>query len=486
MARSPGTVVDGAIVDGAIRKALWRLVPLMMLMYILSYLDRVNIGFAATSMNADLGLSATAFGIGAGLFFVGYSALEVPSNLILHRVGARVWIARIMVTWGVISACMALVQNEWSFYALRLLLGIAEAGFVPGIVFYTTLWFPKKIRGRVVALFLMSIPFAVVLGAPVSSLLIEHGDGVFGLAGWQFMFLVEGIPTVILGLFIFMLLPSSPDGVSWLSSAEKQALQTELVSENAEAQQYGHSSVRASLADWRIYVVSFFAFCANMGGYSLSFFLPLVILSFETQFGTTFSLFQIGLITAVPFACAAVALYLNGRHSDRTGERIWHIAVPLLVGAVAIGSALYMPSPVTVILAISVAAAGSYSIIPIFWQLPSRFLSGAAIAAGMGLVAGLGNIAGFVAPFVTGALRDATDSYRAGMWVVAVVMVAGAVAALWLGRRPEFGRRPPAATAQPDAPPTGLLTTRTAAATHIAASPYTRASNSPCATGPAT
>ncbi len=437
------------VVDSATAKAKWRLMPLLMFMYILSYIDRVNIGFAATHMNSDLGLSATAYGLGAGLFFVGYSLLEVPSNLLLYRLGARVWIARIMLTWGVLAACMSLVQNEWMFYAVRLLLGIAEAGFVPGIVLYLTMWFPTKARGRMVAWFLISIPVAVVLGAPLSALLIEHGDGVFGLAGWRFMFLVEGVPAIIMGTATYFVLPSSPRTVNWLTEDEKTELCGTLDSETDRALTHGSATVRACLSDWRIYVVALFAFCANIGGYSLSFFLPLIIQSFSRQFGSTISLFQVALITAIPFSCAAIALWINGWHSDRTGERTLHIAVPLSIGAAAIATALYLPSPATVIVAISIAAAGSYSVIPIAWQLPSRFLAGAAIAAGMGLVGGLANIAGFIAPYMTGWLKDTTGDYRSGMWVVSGVMVIGAIAALWLRRLPEFGAMPPNEVPEP-------------------------------------
>jgi ACS family tartrate transporter-like MFS transporter len=427
-----------APVDRAVKKAAWRIMPLIMLMYILSYLDRVNVGFAAVEMNADLGLSATEFGIGAGLFFVGYIALEVPSNLILHRVGARVWIARIMITWGMLAAAMGFIQGEWSYYGVRLLLGVAEAGFVPGIILYTTLWFPRKARARIVALFLMAIPFAVVLGAPVSALMIEHGHGLLGLDGWRFMFIAQGVPAVVLGGLTYFLMPSVPERVNWLASDEKDALRTELDGERVDALTHGFASIRTSLLDWRVYTIALFGFCANMGGYSLSFFLPQVIEGFGAQFGTEFSLFQVGLITAIPFACAAIALWLNGHHSDKTGERTRHIALPLLLGAIAVAVALYLPSPLTVIIAISVAAAGSYAIIPIFWQLPSRFLTGAAAAAGMGLIAGLANVAGFIAPYMTGALKDATGDYRLGMLVVAAVMLVGAVVAWRLGRRPEF------------------------------------------------
>ncbi|MEV5893693.1 MFS transporter [Nonomuraea fuscirosea] len=436
------TTGDPAALRSATRKAAVRLIPLVALMYVISYLDRVNIGFAAATMNADLGLSSTAYGLGAGLFFIGYVAFEVPSNVILHRVGARIWLARIMVTWGLISGAMGFVQSELGFYAVRVLLGIAEAGFVPGVIYLLTLWFPAPVRARMVALFLIAIPVAVVLGAPLSALLIEHGHGLWGLEGWRFMFVAEAVPAVVVGVLVFFVLPGSPKDVPWLSEHERGALRATLEREAGAAAEHGPSDVRSALKDWRIYAVSFIGLSVNMGGYALSFFLPQVIASLAPRSGRPFSIWETALLTAVPFAAAALAMWLVGRSSDRHQERHYHAAVPLLVGAVAVSVALYLPGTTLVMVAISIAAAGSYAVLPVFWQLPPRFLSGAAAAAGIGVAGGLANVAGFVAPYMTGGLYGATGSYRPAMFVVAAVMALGAVVALLLRRRPEFAGPP--------------------------------------------
>lgn len=432
------TPVGVSALDRATRKAAWRLIPLVMLMYVISYLDRVNVGFAAKTMNGDLGLSTAAYGLGAGLFFIGYVLFEVPSNVILHRVGARRWLARIMVTWGLISGAMGFVESQTAFYVVRILLGIAEAGFVPGVIYLLTLWFPSRVRARMVALFIIAIPFAVVIGAPLSALLIEHGDGVWGRTGWQFMFIVEALPAVVVGVVAFFTLPSKPEEVGWLTEDERTALTSSLQAEVDAAAHHGVSGVAAALKDWRIYAISIIGFSVNMGGYALSFFLPQVITRLSEQNGQSFTLLETALLTAIPFACATVALWFVGRSSDRLQERHWHAAIPLLVGAVAVAVALYLPSTAAVLVAISIAAAGSYCVLPVFWQLPPRFLTGAAAATGMGIAGGLANVAGFVAPYMTGGLETASGSYKPAMFVVAGFMVLGAVVALALRHRPEF------------------------------------------------
>jgi len=432
--------VRPAALQSATRKAAFRLIPLVMLMYVISYIDRVNIGFAATTMNADLGLSTAAYGLGAGLFFVGYVVCEVPSNIILHRVGARIWLARIMVTWGLISGAMAFVQSEAGFYIVRVLLGVAEAGFVPGVIYLLALWFPTQVRARMVALFIISIPLAVVLGAPLSALLIEHGDGLWGLAGWRILFIAEAIPALVVGILVFFVLPSSPTEVRWLTEPERTALRALLDSEADAASEHGPSDVFSALKDWRIYAVSLIGFSVNMGGYALSFFLPQVIASLAVQFHQKFSIWDTALLTAIPFAVAALSVWLVGQSSDRHQERCLHAAIPLMVGAIAVSVALYLPSTTLIMVAISIAAAGSYSVLPVFWQLPPRFLTGAASAAGIGVAGGLANVAGFVAPYMTGGLETATGSYKPAMFVVAGVMVAGAVVAFLLRLRPEFAK----------------------------------------------
>lgn len=439
----------------AVRKAGRRIVPLVALMYVISYIDRVNVGFAAATMNHDLGLSVAAYGLGAGLFFIGYVLFEVPSNIVLHRVGARRWLARIMISWGVVSGAMAFVQNEAQFYVVRVLLGIAEAGFVPGVIYLLTLWFPSSVRARMIAYFIAAIPLAVVIGAPVSALLISSGHGWLGLAGWRVMFLVEAVPAVVVGIVALFALPHSIGRTRWLTDAERDALAAVMRSEQEATAAHTRSGVTAALRDWRIYAVSLIGFSVNIGGYALSFFLPQVIASFAEQFGQTFTLGQTALLTAIPYAAAAVALVLVGRSSDRRQERHFHAAIPLLVGAVAVAIALYLPSTTAIMIAISVAAAGSYSVLPVFWQLPPRFLTGAAVAAGMGVAGGLANVAGFVAPYMTGLVYATTGSYRPAMLAVAAVMVLGAVTALALRHRPEFARPIDGDSAEPTRVVTG-------------------------------
>ena len=420
------TEVDRRVV----RKAARRLLPLLVLLYLVNYLDRVNVGFAALTMNADLGLSSAAYGLGAGLFFIGYFLFEVPSNIALHKVGARLWIARIMVTWGLVASATAFVQGELSFYVVRVLLGIAEAGFFPGVLLYLTYWFPRPERARIVALTFLAVPLSSVLGSPLSTLLIQHGEGLLGFdAGWRFMFFVEGLPAVVLGVVVLFLLPDRPTRARWLTPAEGAALEAHLAAEEAEV--VGREvPTRQALTDPRVLALSLVYFGIVFGLYVLAFFLPQVIRGFQEQFGTTFSLLQVGLVTAVPYAFAAAAMVLWARHSDRTGEREGHVAIAVFVGAAGIAAALYMDSPLAVMVCITVCAVGIYAAIPVFWTLPTRLLTGVGAAAGIALVNSFGNLAGFAAPYVTGWLEDLTGSFRTGMWVVAVLMVAAGLIAL--------------------------------------------------------
>jgi ACS family tartrate transporter-like MFS transporter len=413
-----------------VRRAARRLLPLLVLLYLVNYLDRVNVGFAALTMNADLGLSSAAYGLGAGLFFIGYFFFEVPSNIVLHKVGARIWIARIMITWGLVASATAFVQGEASFYVVRVLLGIAEAGFFPGVLLYLTYWFPRPERARIVALTFLAVPLASVIGSPLSTVLIQHGEGLLGFdAGWRFMFFVEGLPAVVLGVATLFLLPSRPSTARWLTREEATALEAHLAAEDAE--EVGREvPTRQALTDPRVLALSVVYFGIVFGLYVLAFFLPQVIEGFQEQFGTTFSLLEVGLVTAVPYAFAAVGMVLWARHSDRTGERAGHVAVAAFIGAVAIAAALYTTSPLAVMVCVTVCAMGVYAAIPVFWQLPGRLLSGVGAAAGIALINSFGNLAGFAGPYVTGWLEDLTGSFRTGLWVVAALMVVAGLMAL--------------------------------------------------------
>nr|EJI98047.1 putative tartrate transporter [Rhodococcus sp. JVH1] len=416
-----------------VRKVARRLIPFLGLAYFVNYLDRTNIGLAKLTMSEELGLTETMFGLASGLFFIGYLLFEMPSNLALHRFGARRWIARIMLTWGIIAAAMAFVPNAGSLYALRMLLGIAEAGFFPGVLLYLTLWFPRAYRVRLMGLFLLALPVSSALGAPLSSAIIQYWDGLFGLSGWRVMFLLEGIPAVALAVVTWFYLTDRPSQAKWLEEDEKVWLTYELESEASESG--SHMSVRRALTDSRVWMLGLVYFGITYGLYSLSFFLPSIVAGFKKTFDTDFSLFTTGLIVAVPFAVGAVAMVLWSRHSDRTGERIWHVAIPTLIGAVSIPVALYMQSPLTTMIAVTVNAVGVFCALPVFWYLPSTFLTGAGAAAGIAVVNSVGNTSGFGAPYVTGWLFDATGNSRAGLWVVGAVMLVAVVLVLVLRSR---------------------------------------------------
>jgi ACS family tartrate transporter-like MFS transporter len=425
---------EGVLVSTAVRTATKRLIPLLALAYLLNYIDRVNVGFASLTMNADLGLSAAAYGLGAGLFFIGYFFFEIPSNVILHRVGARIWIARIMVTWGIVASSTAFIQGEIGFYVVRVLLGIAEAGFFPGIILYLTYWFPRVERARIVALFFLAVPLSSVVGGPLSTWLISVGDGALGFdAGWRFMFFVEGIPAVLLGIAVLWLLPDRPTRARWLPADQAVALEERIAAEDTAAAGQDRG-VAAALRDGRVVALSVVYFGIVFGLYVLAFFLPQIVAGFEQQFGADYSLVEVGLITAVPYAIASVTMMLWARHSDRSGERGLHVAVPAVVGAVAIAGALYMDSPLLVMACVTVCAIGVFAAIPPFWALPNAFLTGAGAAAGIGLINSFGNLSGFAGPFVAGWLKDLTGDSRAGMWVVAVMMLMSAAIVLGFRR----------------------------------------------------
>lgn len=423
--------IDDRLVQGAISRAMWRLLPFVAFCYLLNYIDRVNVGFAAVTMNPDLGLSNLSYGIGAGLFFIGYFFFEVPSNVILHKVGARVWIARIMVTWGIVASATAFVTDETSFYIVRFLLGIAEAGFFPGIILYLTYWFPRAQRAKVVSLFFLAVPLASTIGSPISSLLMANGAGLLGFdAGWRFMFFAEGIPSILVGVLVFFLLVDKPSKARWLSTEEAAALERKLAAEDA-AEVTEEKGVRAALLDGRVLTLSLVYFGVVFGSYVLTFFLPLVVAGLKENF----SVVQIGFISAIPYAFALVVMLFVARNSDRTGERELHVAVPAFIGAAGVSVALFFDSPVFVIAAMSICAAGVYAAIPVFWQLPSKFLTGVGAAAGIAMINSFGNIGGFAGPYMTGWLKDATGNHKAGMFVVAGFMIMSGVVVLLMRQR---------------------------------------------------
>jgi D-galactonate transporter len=406
--------------DSVYRKVTWRLLPFLMLCYVVAYLDRVNIGFARLQMLDDLRFSETVYGLGAGLFFIGYFLFEVPSNLVLHRVGARLWIGRIMITWGVVSAAFMFVTTPAMFYVLRFVLGIAEAGFFPGIILYLTYWYPSYRRARMVAIFMTATPFSGVIGGPISGWIMQGLAGVNGWAGWQWLFLIEALPAIVMGAIVMVYLDNGIRSATWLNDAEKAMLERHLA-EDAPATADHRLSVL--FADARLWLLCAIYFCLVMGHYGLTFWMPVLI-----QAAGVSGPLHIGLVSAIPYSFAVIAMVLVGRHADKTRERRWHTAVPLAVGAA--GLVLSVQSGTATALAISsltLAAIGVLSGGPVFWSLPTAFLGGTAAAAGIAAINSVGNLAGFVSPYIVGWLKDLTGSTAAGLYVVAAALVLGSL-----------------------------------------------------------
>jgi MFS family permease len=419
----------------AVKKVAIRLVPFVALMFFINYLDRTAISFAGPNgMNSDLALSAAQFGFASGVFFIGYILLEVPSNLALHKFGARRWLARIMVSWGIVAALFTWVPNTEGLYILRFALGVAEAGFFPGAILFLSLWVPSKHRSKILALFYLAQPLTTVIGAPLAgALMLQHG--VFGLEGWRFMYLGVSIPAIIIGVVAWFYLSDRPSEAKWLTVAEKEWLTGALAREAQSTTAGQHVSAWKALGNGRVWMLSLIYFGFIYGLYALGFFLPTIIKGFEGQFGTKFDVFQQGLITAIPYLPAAVVLWLWSRDATRRGVKTWHIAIPAAVGGVSIPVALATNSPVATVAVITVTACAIFAALPNFWTVPTRFLTGAAAAAGIALINTVGNIAGFAAGYVTGALKDWTGSYMVPMFVVGGFMILSAVLMVVLARR---------------------------------------------------
>ncbi len=412
------------------RRLRWRLVPYLLLLYIIAWFDRVNVGIAALQMNDDIGLSDWAYGFGAGIFFFGYALFEVPSNLILARVGARRWIARIMVTWGLISAAMMFVQGPWSFYTLRFLLGVAEAGFLPGIIYYLSQWFPKGERAGAVSWFMLGIPLSAVFGNPISSSLLEL-DGWHGLRGWQWLFLIEGLPAVLLGFVTWWLLPDSPREVRWLTDEEKMRVLTHLDTERdaTVARHAASGTLRMALLHPTVWVLCIVMFCCQTGSYGLNLWIPQIVKEFSGQ-----SDFLVGFITAIPYIFAAIAMVWVGVSSDRRNERFMHVAVPSLIGAAGFAASTFGLAALPAMVALTVAAMGDLSTRGPFWALPPRFLSGSALAAGIALINTIGSLGGAIGPMMVGYVREATGSFSGGLLFLAILLVLAAAGTMILRR----------------------------------------------------
>jgi len=401
-----------------------RLIPFMFLLYIAAYLDRVNVGFAALQMNRDLGLSPAVYGFGAGVFFIGYFFFEVPSNLIMARVGARMWIARIMITWGLISSAMMFVRGPLSFYALRFLLGVAEAGFFPGMILYLTYWFPARERGSAISLFMTAIALAGVVGGPVSgALLTLHNVG--GLAGWQWLFLLEGIPSVVLGVVVLMYLPDGPMDAKWLKEEEKGFLMGRLYASGPADATPKESTLRGVLTNPRVLGFGLCYFGVVTSLYGITFWLPTILQGLKQ-----FSDFTIGLLSALPYIVAAIGMVLVGRHSDKTGERRWHVAGSAFIGAAGFLVSAMTDSPALKLAAFSVAAFGIFAAMPTFWTMPTAMLTGTGAAAGIAAINSIGNLGGLAGPSLIGWIRTATGTFVAPMIALAATLIFGGVMAL--------------------------------------------------------
>jgi len=402
-------------------RAAWRLVPLIMAMYVASFLNRANVAFAALTMNKDLGFTPEVYGLGAGIFFLGYFLFEVPSNLILEKVGARLWIARIMLTWGLLSMLTAFVTGTTSFYAIRFILGLAEAGFYPGILLYFTYWFPQATRCRITALFVMAIPLSSAIGSPVSSYFLELT--ALGLHGWQWMFILEGIPTLLFGIVVLLWLPDRPANAKWLSAEDKQLIGARLAEDPVhEAQSLGDM-----LSDWRVWALILPDFGIVFGIYCLGLWLPQMVKALG------YDNIQTGWIVAIPYAISIAVLWLFGLWSDR-GSRIVPVAASALLAAAGFAVAALAGSNIGIIIGFSIAASGVFSGLATFWSLPPMFLGGTAAAGGLALINSFGNLSGWVGPYAVGWLKQYSGDFRSGMWLCVSTQLAAAVLILWLGR----------------------------------------------------
>jgi len=420
--------------QSAVGKFAIRLVPFLALMFFINYLDRTAISFAGPNgMNQDLGLSAAQFGFASGIFFIGYIILEVPSNLALHKFGARIWLARIMVTWGIVALLFTWVSSARGLYILRFLLGVAEAGFFPGAILFLSMWVPASHRSKILSLFYLAQPLTTVIGAPLAGALIAQ-HGIFGLEGWRFMFMGVAIPAIVVGIIAWFYLSDRPAQAKWLTDEEKKVLADKLELESKGKDILHHASIRTVLFNGRVWTLALIYFGFIYGLYALAFFLPTIIAGFEAQDGTKFNVYQKGLITAIPYLPAAIVLYLWSRDATKRGVKTWHIAIPALVGAVSIPLALFMGSPTATIAVITVTACSIFAALPNFWTVPSRFLTGAAAAAGIALINTVGNIAGFAAGYITGALKDLTGGYVVPMFCVGAFMLLSAILMLALSR----------------------------------------------------
>ncbi|SAL48018.1 major facilitator transporter [Caballeronia terrestris] len=419
----PGAGAPSAFEEATYRKVAWRLSPLLLICYVVAYLDRVNVGFAKLQMSTDLGLSDAVYGFGAGIFFFGYFIFEVPSNVILHKVGARVWIARIMITWGIISALTMFITTPTMFYVMRFLLGIAEAGFFPGIILYLTYWYPAHRRGRMTSLFMTAIALSGLIGGPVSGWIMKSFDGVNHWHGWQWLLLLEGIPSIVVGLVVFFMLDDRISKAKWLTQEERELLERNIAADNVEKEDMSIGMIFSSPKVW---LMSLIYFSFVMGLYGVSFWLPTII----KATGVTDAL-SIGLLSAIPYGAAVVSMLVVAKSADKRGERRWHIAIPAVLGSIGLVlSVIWANNTALAMLGLTLATMGILTTLPLFWSLPTAFLAGTGAAAGIAMINSLGNLAGFLSPYLVGWLKQATASNSSGMYMLAGFLIFGALLVL--------------------------------------------------------
>jgi MFS family permease len=433
MAQANGILASGAVSSAAVDDSVYdkvtrRIVPLLFMCYVVAYLDRVNVGFAKIQMLADLKFSETVYGLGAGIFFLGYFLFEVPSNILLHRVGARLWIARVMITWSIVSAATLFVKTPTMFYVLRFVLGLAEAGLFPGVILYLTYWYPARRRANILALFITGIPVGGLVGAPLSGWIMNSASGAHNLAGWQWLFLIEAIPSLVMGIVVLLFLDNSVEKARWLSADEKALLARNLADDREGVQSH---RTRDGFTNPRVWLMCVLYFFIMMGLYGVGFYLPTLI----KNTGVSNPL-SVGLLTALPYAVAVVAMLLVSRHSDARRERRWHITIPALAGTLGwIASAAFMHEAMLATIALTVATAAVLVTMTQFWVLPTAMLTGAAAASGIAVINSVGNLAGFVSPYLIGGIIDATHSTLLAVVALAVSMLVVGALALTLPKR---------------------------------------------------
>jgi MFS transporter, ACS family, tartrate transporter len=441
------------IPQSASGKIARRIIPFLILCYFVAYLDRVNAGFAALTMNKELGFTAEMFGFGVGIFFLGYFIFEVPSNLLLEQVGARRWIARIMISWGVISAAFAFtpsismalqsmgfsfLDSARTFYVMRFIFGAAEAGFFPGIILYLTYWFTAKERARWVGVFMVAIPLSSVIGGPMSGLILDALNGVMGLSGWQWLFIIEGLPSVFVGFWVLGYLTDKPADAGWLDPSERTAVQAALDDERKHREAIRHYSLRQALTNPRVLALGLVSFGLVAGNYGLGYWLPQIIKGMAAGVGLDMATgipinALTGYLVALPYTVAIAAMVWWTRHSDQTRERVWHVAAPAIVAALSLVAAAHLGNPALAGIALTVCAAATYAALPTFWSLPTAFLTGSAAAGGIALVNSIGNLGGFVGPYAIGWIRDATGTTTLGLVALAGCYLLAGFGTLLLG-----------------------------------------------------